>query len=319
MKKTRFFVMLLLLGVLCGALSSCFFFGTPTPWEEGLLRDTFFTTEFLAEHGVEDFPAPKLEGSYFDAEKNILYLNLTREEFDAYTDDIVDYLRQKEELAVKGYHCGMDMQALLIIPLNVYQLASLDTEEISFFLVDEHIFGFSAEEAEPNGNRGEYTLENPKFVSIKWEPETKASGATYTTVMQFPSLYRAEFLSCYHGHEFESVTYPVPGTVFTTTIMTCNRCHEEEREGYGYGDDLKEFSWTVTEGTELLASGVHSLAYRGELVEIPVKVIENATVKVTANDTELPLMKTADGTWIYAFVMPYGDVTITVERVGEEP
>ena len=35
--------------------------------------------------------------------------------------------------------------------------------------------------------------------------------------------------------------------------MTCNRCHEEEREGYGYGDDLKEFSWTVTEGTELLA------------------------------------------------------------------
>ena len=318
MKKTRFFVMLLLLSVLCGALSSCFFFGTPTPWEEGLLRNTFFTTEFLAEHGVEDFPAPKLEGSYFDAEKNILYLNLTREEFDAYTDDIVDYLRQKKELKVKGFKSGSDLFGVFLLLTRYPLLASLDVEEIPYITENERLFGFSTEElGELYDGRRE--VEDPHFVCLTWEPTSKESGATYTTVMEFPHFYDAKYEVCYHGHEFESATYPVPGTVFTTTIMTCNRCHEEEREGYGYGDDLKEFSWTVTEGTELLASGMHSLAYRGELVEIPVKVIENATVRVTANDTELPLVKTIDGTWIYAFVMPYGDVTITVERVGEEP
>ena len=318
MKKTKTFAVLLLLAVLCGALSSCFLFGTPSPWEEGLLRNTFFTTEFLAEHGVEDFPAPKLEGSYFDAEKNILYLNLTREEFDAYTDDIVDYLRQKEELKVKGFKSGSDLTGVFLLLSRYPLLASIDVEEIPYITENERLFGFSTEElGELYDGRRE--VEDPHFVCLTWEPTTKESGATYTTVMEFPHFYDAKYEVCYHGHEFESATYPVPGTVFTTTIMTCNRCHEEEREGYGYGDDLKEFSWTVTEGTELVASGMHSLAYRGELVEIPVKVIENATVRVIANDTELPLVKTTDGTWIYAFVMPYGDVTITVERVGEEP
>ena len=219
----RKFAFILLLIGLCLILAYCLFHPTKA-WEDDMLRDTFFGEDYLSARGVADFPTPKLEGSYFDAEKNILYLNLSPEEFDAYTNTVADYLRGNENLAVKGFHCGMDFQTLLILPLNVYQLASLDEGEMDFFHEDEHIFGFSTEEAEYNGYAGEYTLKSPKLVSIKWEPETKKSGASYTTVMQFPSFYGVEYLSCYHGHEMESITYPVAGTAHTTTISTCLRC-----------------------------------------------------------------------------------------------
>ena len=89
MKKARCIATLFLIVLLCSALSSCFFFGPGKPWEEDMLRDTFFGTDYLAERGVADFPTPKLEGSYFDAEKNILYLNLSREEFDARMREIL--------------------------------------------------------------------------------------------------------------------------------------------------------------------------------------------------------------------------------------
>ena len=313
MRKLAF--ILLLIGV-CLILAYCLFHPAKA-WEDGMLRDTFFDQDYLATRSVADFPAPKLDGSYLDAEKNILYLNLSREEVEAYTNTVAEYLHQNENLATKGYHCGVEMQALLVLPLKVYQLASRDTEEMSFFYGDERIFGFSTEKAEGNGNRGVATLENPEFVSLKWEPTTKDSGATYTTVMQFPSLYRAEFLSCYHGHDFVSVTYPVPGTVHQTTIRTCNRCKEEEREGYGYGDDLKEFSWTVVEGTEYLTSGVHKKEYRGSLVEISVTPPTDSKLKMTIRGTDIPAVKEIDGQQVFAFIMPYGDINITIEKVEE--
>ena len=312
MKKARSFASLFLVILLCSALSSCFFFGPGKPWEEDLLRDTFFGADYLAERGVADFPAPNLEGSYFDTEKNILYLNLTHEEFDAYTNTVAAYLQGNENLAIKGFHCGVDLQALLVIPLKVYQLASLDEGEIDFFFGDERIFGFSTEESEYEGYRGEYTLKNPQFVSIKWEPETKKSGASFTTVMQFPSFYGAEFLSCYHGHQMESMTYPVAGTVHTTTIRTCLRCGEKEREGYGYGDELKKFSWTVVEGTEYV-SGIYKQEYRGDLVEIATKTPTEGKLKMIVNGKEIPVVKETEGTQVFAFIMPYGDINITIE------
>lgn len=315
MKKTRMLSALLLIAILCGILSSCIFFGSATPWEEGKLPKTFFGADYLAERGVEDFPVPKLEGSYFDPDNNILYLNLTREEFDAYTSTVVTYLRKKEELKVKGYHCGNDVWGLLIIPIRVYQLAPLEAEKISYLDDNERLFGFSTQEPNPLSS-GESEVKSVKFVSLSWEPTTQDSGASYTTVMQFPALtMRAEYLPCHHGHDFESVTYPVPGTVFTTTISTCKRCREEQSEGYGYGDELKEFSYTVTEGSEHLVWGIHASAYRGELVEIAVKAPTEGDLKMIVSGTEVPKVKETETEWTYAFIMPYGNVTVTIEEI----
>lgn len=311
----KLFPVLLLIG-LCLILTCCFFHPAKE-WEDDMLRDTFFEGEYLAERGVADFPIPQLDGSYLDAEKSILYLNLTREEFDAYTNTVAAYLRESDALAVKGYHCGVDMQTLLIIPLKTYQLASLDAEEFSFFYGDERIFGFSTEEPTDNSYRGALTLKNPKFVSLKWEPTTKKSGASYTTVMQFPFYYGAEYLLCHHGHDFESVTYPVPGTVLTATISTCLRCGEQTREGYGYGDDLKEFSWTVVAGREYLVSGMHKSEYRGSLVKIATQAPDGKKLKMTVNGTDIPVVGEVDGEQIFAFIMPYGDVNIIIEAIDD--
>ena len=312
MKKTRILSALLLIAVLCGTLSSCVFlfrFGNRKPWTEDKIPETFFDEEYLAERGVADFPVPKLEGAYLDPEKNILYLNLSRTEYEDYAELIAAYLRGKEEFPVKGFHCGNNDQYLMFLPMKRYQFASLDVDDIPYVKENERLFVFSTFPLGETSSDGATEIKNPTHVLLKWNDATaKNVDEPYTVEMSFPDLLgKSEFLSCYHGHTFEEVIYPVPGTVLTTTIRTCTRCGKEEREGFGYGDDLKKFSWTVTAGTEHLVSGVHAL-----------KAPESGDIKITANGTEIPKVKETDGEWIYAFVMPYINIEITIEAVEHE-
>ena len=323
MKKTRILSALLLVAVLCGTLSSCVFlfrFGNRKPWTEDKIPETFFDEEYLAERGVADFPVPKLEGAYLDPEKNILYLNLSRTEYEDYAELIAAYLRGKEEFPVKGFHCGNNDQYLMFLPMKRYQFASLDVDDVPYIRDNERLFVFSAFPLGEMSSDGATEIKNPTHVLLKWNDATaKNVDEPYTVEMSFPDLLgKSEFLSCYHGHTFEEIIYPVPGTVLTTTVRTCTRCGEEEREGFGYGNVLKKFSWTVTAGTEHLVSGIHAMAYRGEIVEIAVKAPESGDIKMTANGTEIPKVKETDGEWIYAFVMPYINVEITIEAVEHE-
>ena len=320
MKKTRILSVLLLIAVLCGTLSSCVFlfrFGDRKPWTEDKIPETFFDEEYLAERGVADFPVPKLEGAYLDPEKNILYLNLSRTEYEDYAELIAAYLRGKEEFPVKGFHCGNNDQYLMFLPMKRYQFASLDVDDIPYIRDNERLFVFSAFPLGETSSDGAAEIKKPTHVLLKWNDATaKNVDEPYTVEMSFPDLLgKSEFLSCYHGHTFEEIIYPVPGTVLTTTVRTCTRCGEEEREGFGYGNVLKKFSWTVTAGTEHLVSGIHAMAYRGEIVEIAVKAPESGDIKMTANGTEIPKVKETDGEWIYAFVMPYINVEITIEAI----
>ena len=146
MKKTRILSALLLIAVLCGTLSSCVFlfrFGNRKPWTEDKIPETFFDEEYLAERGVADFPVPKLEGAYLDPEKNILYLNLSRTEYEDYAELIAAYLRGKEEFPVKGFHCGNNDQYLMFLPMKRYQFASLDVDDIPYVKENERLFVFS--------------------------------------------------------------------------------------------------------------------------------------------------------------------------------
>ena len=311
---------MLLIAVLCGTLSSCVFlfrFGNRKPWTEDKIPETFFDEEYLAERGVADFPVPKLEGAYLDPEKNILYLNLSRTEYEDYAELIAAYLRGKEEFPVKGFHCGNNDQYLMFLPMKRYQFASLDVDDIPYVKENERLFVFSTFPLGETSSDGATEIKNPTHVLLKWNDATaKNVDEPYTVEMSFPDLLgKSEFLSCYHGHTFEEVIYPVPGTVLTTTVRTCTRCGEEEREGFGYGNVLKKFSWTVTAGTEHLVSGMYAMAYRGEIVEIAVKAPESGDIKMTANGTEIPKVKETDGEWIYAFVMPYINVEITIEAI----
>ena len=320
MKKTRILLALLLIAVLCGTLSSCVFlfrFWDKTPWTEGKLAETFFDKEYLAERGVTDLPVPSLEGSYFDPEKNILYLNLSRTDFDAYSNAVAEYLRGKEEFPVKGFNCGIHHQSLMIIPMNVHQFASLDADNLHHRTNYEHLYAFSSIPLSELYD-GAADIQKPTFILLEWDTSAKPSGAEYTVEMSFPTNYRAEFLSCFHGHIFDEMTYPVPGTVLSTTIRTCQRCGEEERSGYGYGTEPDKFSYTVVKGTEYLVSGMHASHWRGSLVEIALKAPESGDLKMTANGTIIPKVKEIDGQWIYAFIMPYGSIEIEIEHVEHE-
>lgn len=323
MKKARFLSAFLLVALLCATLSSCAFlfrFRDRNPWIDGKIPETFFDVEYLAEQGVADFPIPKLEGAYLDPEKKILYLNLSREEFDAYANTVAAYLLQKEELAVKGFHCGNNDQFLMFLPMKRYQFASLDTETIPYISETERLFVFSAVPLGEPSSDGATEIKKPAHVLLKWDDATaKNVDEAYTVEMSFPDLLgKSEFLSCYHGHDFEEMTYPVPGTVFTTTIRTCTRCGEEEREGYGYGSEPNKFSWTVVEGTEHLVSGVRASTWRGWLVEIAVKAPAEGDIRFVAAGTEIPKVREFGGEWIYAFIMPYGNIEIEIEAVEHE-
>lgn len=323
MKKTRILSALLLVAVLCGTLSSCVFlfrFWDKTPWTEGKIPETFFDEEYLAERGVADFPVPKLEGSYFDPEKNILYLNLSRTEYEDYAELIAAYLRGKEEFPVKGFHCGNNDQYLMFLPMKRYQFASLDVDDIPYIKDSERLFVFSKIPLSDASSDGATEIQNPTHVLLKRNDATaKNVDEPYTVEMSFPDLLgKSEFLSCYHGHDFDEMTYPVPGTVLSTTIRTCKRCGEEERSGYGYGTEPDKFSYTVVKGTEYLVSGMHASHWRGSLVEIALKAPESGDLKMTANGTIIPKVRELDGEWIYAFIMPYGNIEITIEAVEHE-
>ena len=319
MKKTRILSALLLITVLCGTLSSCVFlfrFGDKKPWTEDKIPETFFDADYLAERGVADFPLPPLEGAYLDPENDTLYLNLSRAEYEAYAEVIAAYLRGKEELIVKGFHCGNNDQYLMFLPMKRYQFASLDVDNIPYTKDNERLFVFSGLPLGETSYDGATEIEKPTHVLLKWSDSPRNVDEPYTAEMTFPDLLgKSEFLSCYHGHDFEEMTYPVPGTVLTTTFFTCTRCHKEEREGYGYGNELKKFYWTVVEGLEHLVSGMSASVYRGELVEIAVKAPAEGDIKFVAAGTEIPKAKEVDGKWIYAFIMPHRDIEITIEAV----
>jgi hypothetical protein len=320
MKKTRILSALLLIAVLCGTLSSCVFlfrFGDRKPWTEDKIPETFFDEEYLAERGVADFPVPKLEGTYLDPEKNILYLNLSRTEYEDYAELIAAYLRGKEDFPVKGFHCGNDDHYLMFLPMKEYQFASLDVDDIPYIKDSERLFVFSKIPLSDASSDGATEIQNPTHVLLKRNDATaKNVDEPYTVEMSFPDLLgKSEYLSCYHGHDFDEMTYPVPGTVFTTTIRTCKRCGEKERSGYGYGTEPDKFSYTVVKGTEHLVSGMHASYWRGSLVEIAVKAPESGDLKFIAAGTEIPKVKEIDGQWIYAFIMPYGNIEITIEAV----
>lgn len=307
----KLLVCLLVLGLCLVGFKDCF---SPDPWEEDKTRDTFFGEAYLAERGIADFPVPKIENSYFDDEKAVLYLNLTREEYDAYVRTVVDYLRQKEEFKTKGYHCSNGVFGLLLIPLTIYQLAPLDDEYIPYEK-DAVLFGFSTEETEKGVKQAD--IKKPRFVSLEWKPTTpKNSAFSYTVEMKFPDYPHAEYLICYNGHQYDKeIVYPVAGKGLFVSLRTCTNCGYKLWSNYYGNGDINARTVAVREGQEFLVTEPYRTEYTGDVVEIQTIIPESGDFKVTANGTEIPKVKVDDGSWTYAFIMPYENVDVIIEAV----
>ena len=292
------------------SLSSCF---PSTPWDEGKLRDTFFADEVLMEYGVEDLPAPRLEGAYLDESGGILYLNLTREKYEEYVRRVVGYLGANEELTVSGYLCEKGIFGLLIIPIPEYRFAPLDDERIDY-TSGYHHFMFSGEYIEYYGD--EVSLEDEHHLTIRWNPtEHGRSGIASTVEVKLGGLHISTYLPCYHGHDMSHGTYPVPGTAEEVTVSTCRVCGEEQMDRYIGGDDMTRYKVTLAEDAEHVNKYLIDLpeaAYAGTLREIYVSTSAEGIVQISVNGTEIPCAEVVKECRIYRFIMPTSDIEISV-------
>ena len=307
MKKALACILTLVLTISC--FSSCF---ASKAWEDGKTKNSFFSKEHLSKFDVENFPIPKLENSYLDETDEKLYLNLTRQEYEDYVKAVVIYLQNPEEFTVSGYHCETGIFGLLIIPVPEYMFAPLNNDHIDYSL-DSHLFMFSKEEIV--NWHGETDLIEEKFISIKWNPTEHNSGITHTVEINFESSHLSKYLPCYHGHDFDSSTYPIAGSGKELTIYTCKFCGEKKQSEYIGSNNMTQYSITVVNGEEYVLD-YDSYGYSGLLYEIKTPILIDADIRITANGTDIPKTNSEAGCWIYEFIMASENVEISVEVVG---
>ncbi len=88
----------------CDILAGAFLIWVGTQESSMDAQNEFFAHEYLIECKLEDMPIPNVDGSFRTESK--LYLNMTEEEFDAYSKAVFDYLWAKEDAYFKG--CEVD-------------------------------------------------------------------------------------------------------------------------------------------------------------------------------------------------------------------
>ena len=174
-------VMSLTLMTSCTALAGAFLVWAAVNQETSIVAENeFFSTEYLVECKLEDMPVLNVEGSF--RTDTVLYLNMTDEEFDAYSKLVFDYLWAKENAYFKGYEVdsglaggiffvGEDRYAPLLEDYNLEK--------------DVHRFIFSTTEFLNEGD--EYNIHYWNYVVIRI---VRSSGTlekedfTYNTTIQ---------------------------------------------------------------------------------------------------------------------------------------
>lgn len=143
-------------------------------------RNEFFAPEYLAECKLSDMPIPNVDGSYRTESK--LYLNMTEEEFDAYSKAVFDYLWAKEDAYYKGYEVDSGLAGgIFFIPEDRYAplLENYDLDN------DAHRFIFSTTELLNEGD--EYNNHYWNYVVIRIiraDGTLEKENFTYNTTIQ---------------------------------------------------------------------------------------------------------------------------------------
>ena len=132
--------------------------GTREPNMAG--KNEFFATEYLVECTLSDMPVPNVDGSY--RTKTTLYLNMSDDEFDAYSRAVFEYLLAKEDAYFKGYEVDSGLAGgIFFAPEDRYAplLEDYNLEK------DAHRFIFSTTEFLNEGD--EYNIHYWNYVVIR--------------------------------------------------------------------------------------------------------------------------------------------------------
>ena len=308
--KMRKIISFTLAAIFLFALSSCYF--RREKWEDGKQKEVFFDAEKLEFLHLSDIPMPNLENSYLD--ESTLYLNLSREEYDAYVCDLSSYLYENESIHFKGYKYGTHTEVLLILPFVADDFAPL-TEEYPDIPADSHTFCFSLFDTYELIDKC-YYFEWSERIHIEYSPTSpKNSDFSYTVRMSLSSLSNEmhdTYDPCYHDHDFSEAVYPIAGTENTVKISTCCRCEEETQSWYA--SEYKSISVMVTTGNEYVRYAPNWMM-SGLLYEVKLAAQNEGELKLFVNGTEIPKTRDAGDYWAYSFIAPSDDAVIYVEYI----
>lgn len=143
-------------------------------------QNEFFAPEYLIECKLEDMPVPNVDGSFRTETK--LYLNLTDEEFDAYSKQVFDYLLAKEDAYFKGYEVDSGLAGgIFFAPEDRYAPLREDYELEN----DAHRFIFSTTEKLNEGDEYNIHYWNPVVIRIVRSSGTlEKENFNYNTTIQ---------------------------------------------------------------------------------------------------------------------------------------
>ncbi len=207
----RIIAILLLLTMCLVSLTSCeilagavlIWAGTQEP--NMAAQNEFFATEYLEACLLSDMPVPNVENSMRTETK--LYLNMTEEEFDAYSKQFFDYLWTKEDAYFKGYEVDSGLAGgIFFAPEDRYAPLIEDYDLES----DAHRFIFSTTEFLNEGD--EYNIHYWNYVVIRItrvDGKLEKEDFTYNTTIQIvnkennlrTSVYYEDYHEDYKSYE----------------------------------------------------------------------------------------------------------------------
>ncbi len=189
----------------CDILAGAFLVWAGTQEPNMSAQNEFFDSEYLSQCLLSDMPAPNVEGSFRTETK--LYLNLTEEEFDAYSKQVFDYLLAKEDAYFKGYEVDSGLAGgIFFAPEDRYAPLTEDYDLES----DAHRFIFSTTEHLNEGDEYNIHYWNPVVIRI-----VRSSGIlekenfNYNTTIQITnkdnnlrsSVYYEDYHEDYRSYE----------------------------------------------------------------------------------------------------------------------
>ena len=272
-------------------------------------KNEFFSEEFLTRNKLSDIPVPPHVDSSVIQYGNILYLNLTKDEYGQFVSDLLEYLREKEDIFYLGYSVRSGLVAEMmpfdeIAPITDSYSASRDSHRIFF--------------STSNGMDDNNYLDDPVEIEIiRKSGELNFENYEYNTLISIRDGYsaHAQWNLCGAEHTYdEGIAYIVPGSDRTSTEYTCVNCGGTDLSDFI--GDMKIYSITIedTEADYYIIDrpkeGVSGVIYR-----IRTRRITDADLKFVVNGTEISPREADDGNLIYEFVMPCEDIVITTEVV----
>ncbi len=184
MKKIIILILILTVSLVsltsCTTLTGAFLVWAGTQEPNMSAQNEFFDSEYLTACLLSNMPVPNIEGSFRTETK--LYLNMSEEEFDAYSKQVFDYLLAKEDAYFKGYEVDSGLAGgIFFAPEDRYAPLLKDYDLDS----DAHRFIFSTTERLNEGD--EYNNHYWNYVVIRIvraDGTLEKENFTYNTTIQ---------------------------------------------------------------------------------------------------------------------------------------